>query len=58
MAVETLLPILERASKEKEYPIREKVAQIIILANNPNFSQIKERLLQDENYYVRNALIL
>ena len=54
--IETLLPIIERTAKEREYTIREKAAQIIALTNNPNFSQIKEQLLNDENYYVRNAL--
>ena len=52
-----LLKILERASLEKEYTIREKVAQILILINDTNFNPLKERLKQDENYYVKNVFI-
>lgn len=45
--------ILERASLEKEYTIREKVAQIIKLTENTEFDLIKSKLITDENYYVR-----
>ena len=52
-----LLNILERASLEKEYTIREKVAQII---NKPEIAEftatIRKRLIEDNNYYVREAL--
>lgn len=47
---ETLLNILERSVQEKEYTIREKVAQIAILTS---FEDLKTRLKNDENYYVR-----
>ena len=50
-----LLKILERASKEKEYTIREKVAQILLLTNNTVFEQLKNTLKSDENYYVREV---
>lgn len=53
---ETLLNILERASQEKEYTIREKVAQILILLNDDIFAQLKEKLRKDENYYVKTAM--
>lgn len=45
-----LLDILERSSKEKEYTIREKVAQIAVLTS---FEELKQQLQKDENYYVR-----
>lgn len=47
---EKLLKILERSTEEKEYTIREKVAQIVILTN---FEALKTQLKNDENYYVR-----
>ena len=50
-----LLKILERASKEKEYTIREKIAQILLLTNNTVFEQLKNTLKSDENYYVREV---
>lgn len=52
-----LYPILDRASQEREYTIREKVAQIVINLNNANYNKIKTRLKNDENYYVRCALV-
>ena len=51
-----LLKILERASEEKEYTIREKVAQILVLTKNEIFRPLIDKLKQDENYYVRVAL--
>lgn len=52
-----LLKILERALQEKEYTIREKVAQILlIIPENEKTSSLKEDLKNDENYYVRNTL--
>ena len=50
---EILFPILERASKEKEYTIREKVAQILMLTNSEMYSPLIATLKNDENYYVR-----
>ena len=50
---EKLLPLLERASTEKEYTIREKVAQILVLTNNKALNELKNKLTQDENYYVK-----
>ena len=52
----TLKEILTRASLEKEYTIREKVAQILNLTKSSEFNQLKELLKNDENYYVKNAL--
>ena len=54
--VTTLYPILDKASKEREYTVREKVAQILVNSKDEKFSEIVERLKNDENYYVRNAL--
>ena len=53
---ELLLRILNRAIKEKEYTIREKVAQIITTWENHDFKELIAKLQCDENYYVREAL--
>ncbi len=55
LSTEILLPILERAAQEKEYTIREKVAQIVVNIKSKEFEPIKELLKFDENYYVRNV---
>lgn len=47
--------ILERAAEEKEYTIREKVAQILVLLDGENFATLKQKLSADENYYVRQV---
>jgi hypothetical protein len=54
--LEVLLPILDRAIKEREYTIREKVAIIVKKQADIKFEQLREKLLNDENYYVRNAI--
>lgn len=46
-----LKQILEQGAAQSEYTIREKVAQIIRLAGG--FEDLKNKLEQDENYYVR-----
>lgn len=46
-----LKQILEQGAAQSEYTIREKVAQIVRLAGG--FEDLKNRLEQDENYYVR-----
>ncbi len=51
-----LFKILKRALLEKEYTIREKVAQIVKLDNDELFENIKKQLLNDDNYYVRIAI--
>ena len=51
-----LYEILYRASIEREYTIREKVAQIVKGLSDSKFDIIKKTLLNDENYYVRKAL--
>lgn len=53
---DVLFKILDRASQEKEYTIREKVAQIIVKIPHEKFVNIKEKLLNDENYYVIEAM--
>lgn len=50
---EIIFPIIERCSKEREYTIREKAAQIVVTLDSPEYQQIKEQLKTDENYYVR-----
>ena len=43
--------ILQKCAEQKEYTIREKTAQIIIETNK--YTALKEKLMNDENYYVR-----
>ena len=50
-----LLEILKRASEEKEYTIREKVAQILLTCDEEEFEPLKKILKSDENYYVRGT---
>lgn len=53
---EEVLKILTRAMQEKEYTIREKVAQIVLLLpQNEKISAMKAELMVDENYYVRSV---
>ena len=47
----SLSEILLRASEVSEYTIREKVAQILV--NIDGFEELKNKLKNDENYYVR-----
>lgn len=50
-----LYPILDRASKEKEYTIREQVARIVVELEPEMYSQIISPLINDSNYYVREV---
>ena len=52
---ETLLQILMRVCKEKEYTVREKAAQIAVITEDSLFNNVKDILKNDENYYVRNV---
>ena len=45
---------LSRCISQKEYTIREKVAQI--LSKRTDFAYLKEKLINDENYYVKQIL--
>ena len=53
---EILYSILDRASQEREYTIREKAAQIIKKLQIKDLEAIVKRLTTDENYYVRKAI--
>ncbi len=55
IAEDKLIDILKRATEENEYTIREKVAQIVILKNSDKFNELKNKLINDENYYVKNV---
>ena len=50
-----LSEILTRGSEVKEYTIREKTAQIVLLSGK--FPSLKEKLQSDENYYVRAVFL-
>jgi len=52
---ETINMILLKSSEQKEYTVREKVAEISILSDK--FKKIRQSLKDDENYYVRNILL-
>lgn len=52
---DNLYMLLLRASQEKEYTIREKVAQIVLKQKSIKFDSLKLDLASDENYYVRNV---
>ena len=51
-----LFKILERASSEKEYTVREKSAQILKKQTSEIFEPLINRLKNDENYYVRKEI--
>ena len=53
---EILSTIFNRAMEEKEYTIREKIAQIIKISSSTQFHAMKNELSKDENYYVRVAI--
>ena len=57
LSSDVLFEILERTSREREYTIREKSAQILsIIKPLKKYDKIRNRLINDENYYVRIAI--
>ena len=52
---EVLFDILDKTSEFYDYTIREKTAQILAKVKNPPKNLI-EKLMHDENFYVRNKL--
>ena len=53
ITVDKLYKILEKTSKEKEYTIREKTAEILIKLKDKQFDTLADILKNDGNYYVR-----
>ena len=53
--MEQLFEILSKACEIKEYTIREKTAKILIKLDDIKFSPLKDKLLRDDNYYVREV---
>ena len=51
----TLKNILESSISQNEYTVREKAAQIIQKSNK--YKELKSKLLNDENYYVRQVFL-
>ena len=51
----TLTKILTRTADEREYTIREKAAQIISVMEDDKLAPLRDKLKNDENYYVRNV---
>lgn len=52
-----LNPILLKTDEFYDYTIREKTAKILAKLDNPELNNLKEKLKNDENYYVRRYLI-
>ena len=52
-----LYKILEKTSKEKEYTIREKTAEILVKIKDEKLDTLTDTLKNDENYYVRTVFI-
>lgn len=50
-------PILTKTTDFYDYTIREKTAKILSRISDSSFDLLKDRLLSDENYYVRQKLI-
>jgi len=53
--INTIKQILEKCSNISEYTIREKTAKISVIS--PEFAEIKEKLKNDTNYYVRQICL-
>lgn len=58
---ENLIETVEKTSKFKEYQVREKSAAIVKVLNRENNNkkllQLTEQMLNDENFYVRTAIL-
>lgn len=52
---EILKEILNKSSDQKEYTVREKVAQIVYTSKK--FPDLYKKLSEDENYYVKNIFV-
>ena len=52
---EKLFEILSKSCDISEYTVREKAAKILKIIDDKNFSPLREKLLRDENYYVREV---
>lgn len=50
---EILHSLLERALREDEYTIKEKVTQILVRMKNPYYNDLLEIVKNDDNYYVQ-----
>ena len=53
--IEELNKILTKCAEQKEYTIREKVAELSVLSDN--FGHLRQQLKTDENYYVRSVFL-
>lgn len=51
----TLSDILEKCANQQEYTIREKAAKIV--AKSDKFDKLRKKLINDENYYVREIFL-
>lgn len=55
---EKIKNILLKTGEFYDYTIREKTAKILTKSDNPELDKLKEKLKNDENYYVRRYLCL
>lgn len=53
----TIHPILTKTAEFYDYTIREKTAKILSKISDSRFDLLKNKLLSDENYYVRQKLM-
>lgn len=53
----TIHPILTKTAEFYDYTIREKTAKILSKISDSSFDLLKDKLLSDENYYVRQKLM-
>lgn len=49
--------ILAKTAEFYDYTIREKAAKILSVINDQRFDNIRQKLINDENYYVRRYLV-
>ena len=53
---QTLFEILSRTLEEKEYTVREKAAQILVKVQSAKLLTLKEKLMSDDNYFVKRII--
>lgn len=56
--INEIFEIIFKTGDFKDYTIREKTAKILTKIDSAEFSELKEKLKNDENYYVRRYLIV
>lgn len=57
ISLEQIKPIVIKTCEFNDYTIREKTAKIISKLDNFELNELKEKLMNDENYYVRGCFL-